>query len=680
MAGRSVASGVSSHLGTVFRFGVVANLSDRQLLQSFLAGRDGAEQAAFSALVERHGPMVLGVCRRVLRNPHDAQDAFQATFLVMARKAGSLHHAESLGSWLHGIALRVAARARAEELRRKVHERRCATMKEMEGENQPVRLDAWPELHEEIARLPWRYREPVVLCYLEGLTSEQAAVRIGCAPGTIWSRLSRARSRLRGSLVRRGVALPAAMLAAGLAPSASAALPRALLDATARGALGFAGRRAADALVPGGPAITLAKRVLHAMTIFRLGTISASVLVLALALGGAQTLLSAQPRGRIGAQDPARPMPQDDAGDAVLNRSVTALERELDQSAQRNAEMRSHLRTIQTELKARRAGPPPADVTRTVIQFANVLKDESAQAVGRLAGLLKRYEPPGRTARREGTRVHMVDLVSGGTTVITDEPATAPFFSGSPRWSPDGTRIVFDATPGEEWNETRLKAIANRDGRPAITDLGPGNCPTFSPDSKKIAFLLNPGAQAGAEPGVWVMDADGSQRRRAGRYGAPFWSPDGREFLINTFDDFTETTLMNFEKLTGGTLAVPGYRVFSWPSWAGPGTLVAALGAKAEGDTIALLDVSLPGQAKIIEVLWHRDEALDVTPRWPVYSPQTRRCVFTGVVSEKKKLYSVERGKSRRATPVENVGPDDKLSALALSPDGRYLLFSSDRQ
>ena len=169
---------------------------------------DEAGQAAFSAIVERHGPMVLGVCRQVLRNLHDADDAFQATFMVMARKAGTVQNSESLASWLHGIALRVAARAKADEARRRVHQRRFAKLRQVECDCESIRSESFPELHQEIARLPQRYREIVVLCYLEGLTSEQAAARIGCPPGTVFSRLSRARVRLRGSLVRRGVACP----------------------------------------------------------------------------------------------------------------------------------------------------------------------------------------------------------------------------------------------------------------------------------------------------------------------------------------------------------------------------------------------------------------------------------------------------------------------------------------
>ena len=118
MAGRPASAGDLNQLSTIFRFGVVGHLSDSQLLQSFRTGRDEAGQAAFSAIVERHGPMVLSVCRQVLRNSHDADDAFQATFLVMARRAGTVQNTDSLASWLHGVALRVAVRAKADEARR----------------------------------------------------------------------------------------------------------------------------------------------------------------------------------------------------------------------------------------------------------------------------------------------------------------------------------------------------------------------------------------------------------------------------------------------------------------------------------------------------------------------------------------------------------------------------------
>src|SRR4051812_22066785 len=179
MASGSTGSDLRNELNILFRLGVVGDISDGQLLQRFLATRDGDAEAAFTALVERHGPMVLGVCREILGNAHDAQDAFQATFLVLARKAGSVRNADSLASWLHGVALRVAIRARAAAARRRVYERRGAAIKAAELQRRSGTTEWWPDLHEEIARLPERYREPVVLYYLEGLTTEDAALRIG---------------------------------------------------------------------------------------------------------------------------------------------------------------------------------------------------------------------------------------------------------------------------------------------------------------------------------------------------------------------------------------------------------------------------------------------------------------------------------------------------------------------
>ena len=671
MAGVYARSGALNQLGTILRFGVVGDLSDSQLLQRFLNGRDGAEQAAFSALVERHGPMVLGVCRQVLGNPHDAQDAFQATFLVMAQKAASVQNAESLASWLHGIALRVSARAKADEARRRVHERRCATIRERERDNGAVRSEPCPELHEEIARLPQRYREPVVLCYLEGLSSEQAAVRIGCAPGTVWSRLSRARERLRGRLVRRGAALPAAWLAAGLAPHASAALPAALLDATILASQGFAARRATEAALASGPAFTLAKGVLHAMTLSKLKILGTAALACIVALEGRGNTFLGYSGGLNARQAPAEAAPNRDNNDNDPSRAVDKLESELDEMARRNAEMRKGLQEVRDEMKALKVGAQPLAATAAAEQFANVLEGQPAQAVARLVEQLKRHPVEPKPAP-DRVGLYMMDVSNGKVTLIADQPSPGLTQSGSPVWSHDGRRILYDATPGTQWSLTRLQSIDLREGQLTVTDLGAGNCPAFSPADDRVSFLSN---TDGAENGVWLMNADGSDRRLLGEYGKPFWSPDGRQLMIMAFTFPRRVTLMDANPEKSGVLQIPNDQIHSDPNWAGKEMIVAVIG-RTEGDTIALIDVSDPRRAKVKEVLWRRANGPDVVPKYPIYSAATRRCIFVGVEAKGEAIYSVQQSKAGPAKLLGPPGYEPKITGLAYSPDGRYFLYS----
>jgi len=227
--------------------------------------------------MERHGPMVLRVCQQILGDSDEALDAFQATFLVLVRKADSVRKRDSVASWLHGVARRVALRAKAGAARRREHERRRAVMA---AESVRDMAEDRPEIHDEIARLPEKYREPVVLCYLEGLSVEVAAQRLKCPKGTVLSRLARARERLRQGLTRRGLALPAVFLAAGLAPRSTAALPAALLETTAQAAMQFA----AGEGVTSAAAVALAKGTLRAMLMTKL-TLAASLMTVGVAVG-----------------------------------------------------------------------------------------------------------------------------------------------------------------------------------------------------------------------------------------------------------------------------------------------------------------------------------------------------------------------------------------------------------
>src|SRR5262249_51915394 len=148
-----------------------SDLSDGELLQRFARQR---EEGAFTALLQRHGPMVLGVCQSVLHDAHDAEDAFQATFLVLVRQPGAIGKPASVASWLHGVAYRIALRARAACARRRFQERQVVPMPARELQDEVVWRDLRPVLHEEVERLPERYRMPFVLCYLEGKTNEEA--------------------------------------------------------------------------------------------------------------------------------------------------------------------------------------------------------------------------------------------------------------------------------------------------------------------------------------------------------------------------------------------------------------------------------------------------------------------------------------------------------------------------
>jgi RNA polymerase sigma factor (sigma-70 family) len=213
---------------------MLRRLSDAQLLSRFVADR---HSDAFEILVARHGPRVLGICRKVLGRTPEVDDAFQSTFLLLARKAGSIRKRASLGSWLHGVAHRVAVRSRARSARRITFESRVAQLPRDHREIDLDVQDIQRILHEEIDRLPAHYRQPILLCYLDEQTNEAAARHLGCPTSTLKDRLARAREILRGRLARRGVALTALLLLLLLPGGVSAeSVPPRLLATTLRAA------------------------------------------------------------------------------------------------------------------------------------------------------------------------------------------------------------------------------------------------------------------------------------------------------------------------------------------------------------------------------------------------------------------------------------------------------------
>jgi RNA polymerase sigma factor (sigma-70 family) len=260
------------------------DLSDGELLERFVAGRD---ESAFAALVSRHGPMVLGVCRRLLRHAQDAEDAFQATFLILVRKADDIGRRELLANWLYGVAVRVASRARQAGARRRTREttdmERVAT-----ATRQPAEVTELPvAIAEEVGRLPAKYRGPVVLCYLEGRTNEEAAGELQWPVGTVKGRLARARDMLRKRLTRRGLVLSTAALGASLSQEVLAAsLPPGLAVSTVKTAMYFAAGNVAAAGIVSAQAVSLTKGVLHTMLVTKIKNLVVLVLALAVSVGG----------------------------------------------------------------------------------------------------------------------------------------------------------------------------------------------------------------------------------------------------------------------------------------------------------------------------------------------------------------------------------------------------------
>ncbi len=308
-------------LGRIFRGETVTGLSEWQLLERYLERQD---EVAFEALVARHGPMVLGVCRRMLVSPSDVEDAFQATFLVLVRRARQLGPRDAIGPWLHGVAVRVALR----------HPVRGGPPPPVRGDRRrsgrlaparpPADLELAETLDQELSRLPSKYRSPIVLCYLEGLTHEEAARALKWPIGTVKGRLARARDLLHGRLARRGLAPTALAVMASLASDASAAVPRELLENTVNAGLKSAIGHTTAQVVSTSIA-SLVEGTLTAMLLNKIKWIGAALFVSSLALAGAGAMAQQRgglPEDRLAAA--AKPGAEGAASTAVVDMNVAA--------------------------------------------------------------------------------------------------------------------------------------------------------------------------------------------------------------------------------------------------------------------------------------------------------------------------------------------------------------------
>jgi RNA polymerase sigma factor (sigma-70 family) len=298
-----------------------AVLTDADLWERYVQGRD---EAAFESLVRRHGPIVLGVCRRILCNEQDAEDAFQATFLVLIRRAGSLQSPSSIANWLHGVAYRTALEARSAGTRRRARE---ATIQLRSSTCEDPWVELWPVLDQELARLAEKYRAAVILCDLDGKSRKEAALQLGWPEGTVASRLARGRSILAKRLARRG--FTGSLMALAVSNSAaSARVPAELVASTVTTARVSATEGAALQALLSAKVIALTEGVLKSMFLTKIKTAVTVLLVLgiaALGLHSTRTVATEPAGGMPDAQEQCQTNPDE------LQKRVLELKKELQQ-------------------------------------------------------------------------------------------------------------------------------------------------------------------------------------------------------------------------------------------------------------------------------------------------------------------------------------------------------------
>jgi RNA polymerase sigma factor (sigma-70 family) len=544
-----------------------ARPSDGQLLAGFVSRRD---EAAFEAIVRRHGPMVMGVCRRLLHNRHDAEDAFQATFLVLVRKAGSIASRELLGNWLYGVAYNTARKAQAVYARRQARETQVTDTPEPEAAPQDSR-NVQLLLDQELNRLPEKYRIPIVLCDLQGMSHKEAARQLRCPQGTVSGRLSRARVMLAKRLARRGLELPAGLLMVILSEAgASASVTSSMVASTVRAAKQFAAGQAAAAGIVSAKVAALAEGVLKNMLLSKLRIGAGIAMVLTAVSLGALGLVSASVNAEqaavrkvvvppISRGAPAADKPATAQADAKKGRIfVTASVREND--------------TLVNQLIA--IDPETGKWTKIADNGGRprISPDGRTALLGRSEGVwncdTKGGNNPGQISDKGYYAVWSPDgkqiIVSGGKqeegkwqvenwlmNPDGSKPTRLPVHEEDhvKDWSPDGKWLLTVSDRDRiRINRTRYILygyqvyLMQPDGQNQrrLTKDGVNLDPRFSPDGKRILYnYVHPERDEG---GWWIMDADGKNAREVFRRegltssDGACWSPDGKHLAVVLFD------------------------------------------------------------------------------------------------------------------------------------------------
>jgi RNA polymerase sigma factor (sigma-70 family) len=643
------------HIRSLVEEHALAAAADGELLARFA---DRREEAAFAVLLRRHGPMVLGVCRRVLKRHHDAEDVFQAAFLLLARKAGSVRKRASVGCWLHGVAHRLAVKMKTQAECRRCHEARAWELRHSEATSQSPRF-AEDLLDEALRRLPEHYRTALVLCHLEGRSHEEAARQLGCSVATLRSRLMRGRARLRAELTGRGLVLAVGVEAVVLTASrADAVLPAFLVGATLKTAVHFAAGQTVAGAVPA----ALAEGSLKAMAIMKMKIVIGLIMALGLAAGAGAIVCQAfavkpAPEAPLAAKQQADPV-------------------------QKN----------ETQVRLDDDGEP--------------LPDGALRRVGTL-----RFHQGGGTPCPLFPCPDGKTLISGfycgDRTICLWDLATGKLLRSFPTGysnilfalSPDGRTLV--ETHQANW-EIRLWDVASGKNLGQLQWKEGSYWPSsfaFSPDGKTLAS----GNMLGSID-LWDLTTDAHMahlKTPKEQIGTVAFTPDGKTLVAaadKTITLWDVVSRKELRKLTrpesialmavspnGGLLASGGYKggialwdlqsgnvIHEWPTTYHFSSLIFSPDGKslasAEGgddydyDFIALRDVN-GGKARRIKA----------PGIWTVAFSPDGKTLISGHLGGMIRLWDAATGKEN--TPV---GGNQRIGELTLAPDGRTLAFLRD--